>query len=165
MSEFERWIEFSPAHDCILRQPCKFGSAACRPGEGGSHGRGAVTMHWYLRGERGVAQFMVFTGWHLPETAAKLNEPPMRLSPVTGRTWNPMEPNPADVGYHSPRPLHGGEIRREDCRILDGPCYYDGSGLAADEPFRLLVEHGSDAVWDFLADYYHQTCVAGEGVS
>lgn len=43
------------------------------------------------------------------------------------------------------------------CKWLDGaPCYYDGSGLNAEPVFELLIEKGSDAVWEYLENYYEE---------
>lgn len=42
-----------------------------------------------------------------------------------------------------------------DCHLLaDGRCFYDGSGLEAGQPWKILREQGSDAVWQFLDTYY-----------
>ncbi len=40
------------------------------------------------------------------------------------------------------------------CHILGVPCYYDGSGLAAEKVFRILCDEGSDGVWKYLEEYY-----------
>ena len=41
------------------------------------------------------------------------------------------------------------------CPYLDGkPCYYDGSTLAADKVFRILLRYGSKGVWRYLRRYY-----------
>lgn len=44
------------------------------------------------------------------------------------------------------------------CEYTGSPiCYYDGSGLNAEEPLALLVDRGPEAVWSFLVDYYERT--------
>lgn len=49
----------------------------------------------------------------------------------------------------------GAEEYGRDCDVLPGGvCYYDGSGLAADVPWRLLREEGHEAVWAFLRGHY-----------
>ena len=65
-------------------------------------------------------------------------------------------PLPADVGYHSPTPLYEGQtVCSDHCEYLDGkPCYYDGSGLFAEEVYQKLVEGGSDEVWKILEERY-----------
>ena len=63
---------------------------------------------------------------------------------------------PADVGYHSPKPIYEGqEIMSDCCECLGGkPCYYGGSGLYAEKIYKVLVEKGSDEVWKKLEEYY-----------
>ena len=140
-----RWVEVRrPAYDCIAVQPCKFGSDSCRPGSGGSHGRHSVELCWYVSdtlptGETAVVQFLVYTGWMLDATPQ--------------RAWgNPMA---ADIGFHWPFPQYRGQEPMDNCHLLDGGhCYYDGSGLNAEEPWRLLREEGDEALWAHLEGYW-----------
>lgn len=139
---FRRWIAFSPSYDCIVRQPCVHGSETCTPGSMHSHGRHSVDMTWYLQGEIGVVQFKVATGWMLDDT------------PVSA--WGLTMA--FDLGYHSPVPLYEGQSPMSDCHLLPGrECFYDGSGLMADTPWRLLRREGDAAVWKHLEDYYADT--------
>lgn len=138
---FEQVVEFGAAHDCMRVQPCKFGSDRCKPGSGGSHGIGAVDMRMVLKGPLGVVQFVLYTGWHLDETPEGVGKP---LA--------------ADLGYHSPTPLYEGQYQTESCTYFDGAsCFYDGSSLNAEEPWRILRYEGGDAVWKYLRDYYAST--------
>ena len=100
----------------------------------GIHG---ADMLWLLTGKHGAVQFLVYTGWQLPHI-------------------EDTKVLPADIGYHSKKPMYEGqEPMSEKCDVLGGcRCYYDGSGLVADEVFRKLVTHGSDAVWSHLKEYY-----------
>jgi len=100
----------------------------------GVHG---VDMVFFLHGAKGVVQFVVFTGWMLDGIKNS-------------------EPLPADLGYHSYEPIYEGQsVMSEKCECLGGKrCYYDGSGLAADEVFGTLRREGSDGVWREMADYY-----------
>lgn len=68
-------------------------------------------------------------------------------------------PIPADLGYHSPKPVYEGQTPISDsCEYLnDKPCYYDGSGLNAKKVFNTLLEFGSEGVWSYLEDYYKET--------
>lgn len=65
-------------------------------------------------------------------------------------------PMPTDLGYHSPEPRHEGQKRMtKSCEWLDGkPCYYDGSGLAAQRVFEVLLKEGDEGVWRELEAYY-----------
>lgn len=137
-----RRIEFTPAYDKV--------------DEGyGIHG---VDMRWLLEGPRGVIQFVVFTNWHLPETQTRLDRKTVGGDLLSLQClYHPM---PADIGYHSPTPIH--EWRNapsfESCEYLGGrPCYYDGSSLYADVFFKLLIEKGHEAVWQKMEEYYQDT--------
>lgn len=136
---FEQVVEFGAAHDCMRIQPCKFGSTACQPNAGGSHGIGSVDMRMVLKGPLGAVQFVLYTGWYLDET------PRLR----------PLEPMAADLGYHSPKPRYESQYSMGPCTYLnDEPCFYDGSSLNAEEPWRILRYEGGDAVWAYLREYY-----------
>jgi hypothetical protein len=44
------------------------------------------------------------------------------------------------------------------CEYLDdAPCFYDGSGLNAERIYKVLLEKGSDGVWQELEEYYEHT--------
>jgi hypothetical protein len=68
----------------------------------------------------------------------------------------PDKPSPADISYHSPKPLFEGQkITEGDCPYLEGkPCYCDGSGLQSKEVFDRLVREGSEGAWKYLEDRY-----------
>jgi hypothetical protein len=91
---------------------------------------------------------VLYTGWHLPHVRDEFK----------ARGWD-SEPLPADVGYHSPVPMYEDqEPITKECEYLDGkPCYYDGSGLRADEVFDILATEGSDGVWRELEAFYLST--------
>ena len=76
-----------------------------------------------------------------------------------GYTHCIQRPLPADLGFHSPKPVYKGQRRSSnECQYLDGkPCYYDGSGLNAKRVFGILVKKGGEAVWKELEDYYKET--------
>lgn len=144
MTDFERTIEFAPAWD-------KRNSNALH--DYGIHG---VEMRWLLKGPLGVVQFVVYTNWHLPHIEAADAARAHTFDAVAYRIRRPM---PADLGYHSPRPMYDGQEPRDDCPFLKGDCYYDGSTLNADPVFDLLVEKGHEAVWARLEDYYNERFV------
>ena len=139
---FERIIKISPAFDRRNPDPTK---------DYGIHGCDLLMV---LKGEKGAVQFLLFTNWHLPhvtnETLKKYNSPG-----DIGRFFTPI---PADLGYHSPEPRYEGQSQAtKSCEWLDGrPCYYDGSGLNAEEVYDILLKEGSKGVWKFLEDYYYQ---------
>lgn len=132
----ERTIRFYPAYDKRDADPKK---------NFGVHG---VDMRWLLKGELGAVQFVVYTNWYL-SLIGDLMFSSDKISP----------PMPADRGYHSPVPLYDDQsIVSESCEYLDGkPCYYDGSGLAAEDLFNTLIKEGDEAVWKELEEYYTHT--------
>lgn len=136
--EFTRDIQFSPAFDKRHPDPRK------------NYGIESVTMCWLLRGPVGVIQFKVSTGWNLPHV--------VRCS--SDAVDFPMA---TDLGYHSPHPMYDDHMLvSEECSVLGGPCYYDGSTLNAEEPLRLLIEQGHEAVWDHMKNYYKSLFEGGE---
>ena len=112
-------------------------------------------MHFVLKGPKGAVQFLLFTGWQLPHVLEEWKE----------RKFS-IEVMPADLGYHSPKPMYDDQRPMPDCEYLDGlPCYYDGSTLNAERPYKVLTEQGEDALWEFLKDYYKSTLERPEDIS
>jgi hypothetical protein len=138
----ERKFEISPAYD--------------KRSEG--YGIGAATMRFYVIGPKGAVQFVLYSGWYTHT-----------IKPTTFDDWSDWgdlrvqvkphdAPMPVDLGYHSPTPRYEGQgLMQEGCPVINGPCYYDGSGLNASKPFSILVHEGSDRLWEFLEGYYSDT--------
>lgn len=130
VGDFERVITFMPGFRCELTGPR-------------SHGRHGMDMLWLLIGEKGTVQFKLFTGWEPNWVShAKCDFGPM----------------PADLGYHSKTPRYEGQSLMDgECPWTGGPCYYDGSGLCADDAFKVFVSEGEDALWALMEETYQQT--------
>ena len=125
----ERIIEMTPGYD--------------KREEGyGIHG---VDLRMVLKGPKGAVQFVLYTGWLPPKTRREFEIRQIKVEPL-----------PADVGYHSPIPKYEGhEPMNAPCLYLDDqPCYYDGSGLRANDAFDILTEKGADGVWAYLEEEY-----------
>lgn len=119
-----------------------------------NYGIGSVELGWYVKGEAGVIQFTLITGWHLKRVADELIR---RCDGPNGQFPHcSLQPLPSDIGYHSPVPLYDGQtVLTDECPFLDGrPCYYDGSSSMADGVFKVLVEQGEDALWAALEEWY-----------
>jgi hypothetical protein len=103
---------------------------------------------WLLHGKDGAVQFRLMTGWE--------PEPADWSSPGSRRkTTLALFPLPADLGYHSYTPRYEGQTPLTGCPILDGkPCFYDGSGLNAEQAFTVLCNGGDEELWVFLEQYY-----------
>lgn len=69
----------------------------------------------------------------------------------------------ADIGYHSPVSLYqrddgvAGDYMSEECPVLGGKCFYDGSSLMADHYLETLKNEGSEGVWRAMEGYYKTT--------
>jgi hypothetical protein len=127
----ERIIEFTPAFDKRNPEP------------GLNYGIHGVDLVMFVKKGNRAVQFKVFTNWHLPHVRDE---------------YGAMEPMAADLGYHSPVPMwEGQDALTDNCLYTGGKCYYDGSTLNAEPVFEKLIAEGSDAAWDFLEQYWHET--------
>lgn len=135
----KRKIYFSPAFDKRDPDPSK---------NYGTHG---VDIRFVMSDEKGAIQFLLYTNWQLPHIAEKQYKDPSIPK------WM-LRPMPADIGYHSPKPIYEGQgIMAESCEYLDGrPCYYDGSSLQADVYFDVLVTGGDEALWNKMEEYHKE---------
>lgn len=142
----ERIFNVKPAYDCIGVQPCVHGSKTCIPGTSGSHGRHNAEMHMTVRGAGAEVSLAIGTGWDLP-TAPERRD----------RDY----PRGYFVELHTARPRYEGQDGgppRPDGTCKDWvACYMDAGYLMSDEPARLLVTKGSEAVWEWLENVYART--------
>lgn len=138
--KLERRIEFTPAHDKRHKDPYK------------NYGIHGVSLRFELIGPKGAVQFVLFTNWMLPHVEEELDA---RLDREFPHLF--CHPMPADLGYHSPVPLYEGQYFMADCHLLNGGCYYDGSGLNAEPVYQRLLKEGGDGIWKALEDYYRET--------
>lgn len=142
--DFKKEIVFLPAWDKTSDDPAK------------NCGVHSVEMHFRLTGAKGMVQFVTYTNWHLPHVQKMLLSSRSMNEAIGGDPHWSVRPTPADLGYHSLVPMYEGQIKRDDCQYLPGgTCYYDGSGLAAEDVFKILVEQGSEGVWKYMAEYYN----------
>ena len=139
-----REMRLEPGHDCI-RFECKHGSPRCVPGGGGSHGVHGITLRMVVRGDGGAVQFVAYLSDLLPGSVGHM-----------GRRAREFDSAMAvDLGYHSKVQRYDDQGCMDDCEwIADGKCYYDGSGLDAEPVLDLLLERGSEGVYEYLERYY-----------
>jgi hypothetical protein len=136
-------IVFLPAWDKTHPDPKK------------NYGIHSVEMHFRLHGPLGMIQFVTYTNWHLPEVQKRLLSSRSMNEAIGGDLHWSVRPQPADLEYHSPKPMYEGQPVRHDCQYLEGgTCYYDRSALAAEAVFRILVREGSEGVWKRLQEEY-----------
>ena len=129
-ANFERAVVFEPGYS----DPGPRDSSWC-----GKHG---MDIRFLLRGPKGVAQFLLSTGWVPGEEGT---------DPRTAQSY----PMGADVGYHARTPQYEDQWGMGACEHFDGDsCYYDGSGLYATEVLAAFRERGADAVWPILREWH-----------
>lgn len=109
------------------------------------YGRHSMQMRWLLRGPRGVAQFLMSTGW-TPEPAPADPRWPSLLD------WLTTPPMGFDLGYHARVPQYEGaeQYGEQPCSYLAAPCWYDGSASAAGPVLADFFDRGEVAVWEAL---------------
>ncbi len=98
----ERIIEFEPAYDRRETDPKE---------DGGIHG---VQLRFVLKGPLGAVQFLLMTQWQLPHVQQEFRQ---RCHSGEQMPLVLFEPMPADLGYHSPRPMY------EDHRPMGSQTY------------------------------------------
>ena len=115
--------------------------------KGELYGIDCAEIAFYLIGKRGAYQFKAFTGWWLPHLRKQERCQPGRH----GFSY----PRGFDIGYHAREAQYEGqEPLTDDCPIIGGKCYYDGSSLQAEPIAEAMVAEGSDAVWAELENRY-----------
>ncbi len=112
-------------------------------------GIGACKMFMVLKGRQGAVTLLVNTGWFLPCTREWKE---MWIERTGLDTW---EPSGLCVSYCSPVKLYDWQEARENCDWLGCACYGDTGYTMADDVFPLLLTKGSDAVFEWLKNYYH----------
>jgi hypothetical protein len=159
MKKMKHEIKMRAGHDCI-KFKCRWDKEGCKPGAGGSHGIHGLDITFYATGDKGVVQFALSTGWK-PVAVDKNNR--FGLVPGMDKETAHLHPLPTDLGYHSPKPMYEGHDALTDkCDVLGGKkCYYDGSGLNANDAYYTLINGGDKELWKFLDQYY--LCVFEDG--
>lgn len=123
--------------------------------DGTNRGQHCATMRFLVKGDKGVVQFVVYSGW-FPEMIAPPDKDWTEWSrPVNKRGVD--APMAADLGYHSPKPMYEGQEPMDHCDYLPQGCYYDGSSLNGYRLLSLMVHQGGEAMWTALEDYYRET--------
>lgn len=135
----EQAVIFQPGFRCVATGP-------------NSHGIHGMEVRFLLRGPKGATQFLFYTDW-IPGLKEEMRHQRRHGggTPWPAHLW----PNGVDVGYHAHQPQYDQHpLMSEDCPILEGPCYYDGSGLAGSDLMYEFINGGELAVWPVLRDWY-----------
>jgi len=113
-------------------------------------------LYFLLKGNHGAVQFIVMADWFRPGTEEKVVDTFVKLFD------DDIKPYGIDVGCHSTEPLYNGQLPTVPpgkCKYVpEGhPCYYDGSTSMAREWVKdILLERGSDGIWEALEDLYYE---------
>ena len=140
----ERIITVRPAYDCVGVKPCVHGSQACTDRESGKeHGRHNAELCFTLKRTDAEILVVIGTGWDMPTVPLHHRIARDRHYPQGGR-----------VTFHTARSMYPGQERQDvdpegHCKDWEA-CYSNTGYLMADEPALLLVEKGSDAVWEWM---------------
>lgn len=139
---FVRKVEITEAWDRRHPDPSK------------NYGVHGCDLRMVLCGPKGAVQFLAFTHWQLPHVREEWLSGALNAD----RARALFCPSGADVGHHSPKPLHDGQRPMDGtCEYIGGrPCYYDGSGLAGDAMMDVLIVRGDEAVWASLRERYDE---------
>lgn len=137
---FERRIRFEKGYNY---------SHETGPRSRGIHGMG---IRFVLIGPDGAAQFLMNTGW-----VPVVDKPEYGYGETHHKTPSLADyyPSGSDLGYHWATPQYEGQGSPQRCDLLPGgECYFDGSGLMADEVLRDFIREGERAVWRWLVKRY-----------
>lgn len=131
-------MKITPAFDKRSPEPSK------------NYGIHNCEMFMVLKGELGAIIFSMNTGWDLEHVHEEL------AAKTQLRNWWKKG---IAVCYCSPVPMNDDQKDhgRKNCDWLGCTCYGDCGYAMSDEPYRILVEQGSDKVWEWLENYYKQT--------
>lgn len=119
-----------------------------------NYGIGAMKLYFSVKGPKGGTSCMFGTSWYLSQNQQisyeMLTEYP--LEPLKEL----MQPKPWDVSYHTSEPQFEGHSGRDDCELVEGTCYSDGSALWGDKWLPVLLHEGSEGIFKRLEAYYEE---------
>jgi hypothetical protein len=148
MGNFTRRVDLSPSFDRRDPNPSI------------NYGIGAMRIWFHLIGPKGSVQWQIGTNWYCKSAQSHLSCLPERLSSAAENALggNRYQPQGWDLGYHSPVPIYDGQTPIwDDCHVIGGPCYYDGSSLNAELLTDGFLEGGERFLWPALEAYYRHT--------
>lgn len=106
---------------------------------------------WTLKGDKGAIHF-VATAYPADSDIGRVFADLSFTNVHEGTVWEGR-----DVGWHLPEgTVNTSDAVYEDCEVLDGRCYYRGSGLAAWDLVKEWAKlgFGDDTVWAALIGAY-----------
>lgn len=147
-NDLEKIIQFDPAWDRRDPRPSK------------NYGVHGVEINFILRGPHGATSFRLFTHWMLPHVVREQVKKYTSRALDEGQAYYLLSPMPADLGFHSVEPVEYATQMDYCTTIYDDSqeakkgCWYDGSGLQAEQLFEEFVAKGEDVIWERLGQNY-----------
>jgi hypothetical protein len=133
---FERRLSMTPPYDRRHTDPSK------------NYGVHGVDLRLLLVKDKQAVQFVAYLPVYLPQTLDF-----WQGQAETVKTFL-IKGMGADVGYHALAPQYEGQSSMANCDATGGACYYDGSGLRAEEWYQEWLVHGNDHIWTKLEEEY-----------
>jgi len=134
-NEFERILSIDPPFDKRHSDPKK------------NYGIHGINLRMVIRKNNNCTQFLAYLPVYLPHVSDELWNKKGKYNSFKGMG--------ADVGYHAEKPQYEDQTAF-DCNLLDGgKCYYDGSGLRAEEWYKIFLEKGIDEIWTLLEEEWN----------
>jgi hypothetical protein len=132
----EESVQFTPGYNC--------------PVQGGKgHGVHGMEVTWHLRGPKGAVWLAMCTDWLPGKRWAGHG-----LSPSGQYDLWDVYPAGRGLGYCAHAPVYEGQEGYYGCEVISGRCYSDTHLSGADEPVKLFVAEGEQAIWDALESAY-----------
>lgn len=131
-----------------------------------NYGVSCLELCFLVEGEKGVVEFQLLTNWyqkHVMERRLRRMKEGVLAGKENFLLEKYISPFPADICCYSLTRLSEDDVEFSNGQphILNHqPCYYnykytDESGFVAhDVAYKLLVEHGDEALWKYLEEYY-----------
>lgn len=148
-NEFTREVVVRPAWDCLKVQPCVHGSALCSTDPRGNHGRGTAKIVFTLRANDDEVQLDMLTEWWRSETPPHVQARVAESFPLYSR---------ALFYYHSREPFDESRSSSDPdgCPRNWAKCHSFTDYAYGPVGGQILVEQGSDALWDWLAERWQE---------
>ena len=120
-----------------------------------NYGISSVRFVFVVSGKNQAVTLMFGTNWYLPSTIKEYREVGL---PNVGKIdlIASQEPIKAwSIDSHSTKPLYKGQDSYGKCSYLgDKKCYCDGSSLRAEQYTQILLEKGSEGIFEELKKEY-----------
>lgn len=151
--KLRREIQITPAYDKRNPDPKK------------NYGIGSCRIFFSVIGDKGAVTVNFGTNWFLESTVKEYRDSGIYRHNLGGDDdsfktkidlVNTTEPIKAWTwDYHAKKPMYKGQkAMKGKCEFTKGKCYCDGSCLTADKFLPILLEKGSEGVFEQLeADY------------